>query len=162
MRIPSIRRRWTVGSLLVLMAVGAVQAQVIQEVLPPDRLQPPVAKSSDGWGAGVQLTGQFLGWISDLGLRRRIEKEVAKLQPQVDAVMPATGGVLVVVGIQESKVPDPTGQYVRSFLDAYVATPGKTPKEAVDTFLRADRLEAGAPSGFVRRDSLLWITRRPR
>jgi hypothetical protein len=74
--------------------------------------------------------------------------------------LPAAGGVLVVVGIQESKVPDPNGQYVRFFLEAYVATPGKTPKE-VDTFLRADRLEAGVPSGFVRRDSLFWITKKP-
>ncbi|MEI6244093.1 MAG: hypothetical protein WCQ64_03515 [Acidobacteriota bacterium] len=131
---------------------------MIQEVLPVSMNQPPASSDGDAWGAGIRLAARLLDWLGDVGLKLRVDDELAALQPQINAAMPRAGGVLVVVGIQESD-PDPTGRRLRSFIDAYVAATGQTPGEAFEVFRSADRLDQGTPPGFIRRDSLMWITK---
>ena len=70
--------------------------------------------------------------------------------------MPVKGGVLIVIGIQQSVQPDVDGNYIRWVLDGYIGGTGTTPKEAMEKYLSKERMEQGASRGFVRRDVYLW------
>lgn len=104
----------------------------------------------------MQLAAQFLGWLSDQALKSSIAAKLDSMRDQVSAAMPATGGVLVVVGIQQSAQPDNNGDYVRSVLDGYIAGTGPSPQATMDAFLAKDRMEQGVPRGFVRRNVYFW------
>lgn len=97
-----------------------------------------------------------MGWLSDQGLKSKINAKINELKPQIDKAMPANGGVLIVIGIQQWEQPDNNGNYARSALDGYVGGSGATPKEAMDTYVHKDKLEKGAPKGFVRRNVYFW------
>jgi hypothetical protein len=155
------------GSLIVLMCISglavfnatALMAQSgFTELVPSGPTAPPVVPGASPWGAGVQLAAAFLGWLSDQGLRTSINAKLEELKPQIDAAMPPTGGVLVVVGIQQSEQPDSNGNFVRSVLDGYIGGAGATPKATMDAYLAQDRLETGVPDGFVRRNVYFWRT----
>jgi len=70
--------------------------------------------------------------------------------------MPSTGGVLIVIGIQQSAQPDVNGNFVRSVLDGFIGGKGSSPKATLDAYLAQDNLEQGVPDGFVRRDIYIW------
>ena len=151
---------------ITLVFLGAVppvalcQSLVIQEVLPLSKTQPPPALAKDAWSPGIQLAAKMMSWLSEEGLKRRVDEEIQKLQPQISKEMATDGGVLLVVGIQESKLPDANGDFHRSLLDVYVFTPAKNAAEAAEKYRKSDRLEQGVPQGWTRRNTLLWITKK--
>lgn len=157
--------KYCTGSLIALMCISAlsvlnpadVMAQSgLTELVPSGPTMPPVVPGTSPWGAGVKLAASFLGWISDQGLKSNINAKIDELKPQIDKAMPANGGVLIVIGIQQSVQPDVNGNYVRSVLDGYIGGAGTTPKSTMDKYLGQDRLETGAAKGFVRRNVYFW------
>jgi hypothetical protein len=142
------------GSALISTPVRA-QSDLI-ELIPSKAITPPVVPGASPWTAGVKLAAQFLGWLSDQGLKSNINGKIEELKPKIDAAMPAKGGVLIVVGIQQSEQPDANGNYFRSVLDGYVGSAGATPKAAMDAYLAKDRLEQGTAKGFIRRNVYFW------
>jgi hypothetical protein len=149
-------------SALLLISTGSSSAAgsyVVREILPASRNQPPTALTRSAWGNAVTLAPSVLAWVADKGLALRVDQEVARLRGEIDAAMPRDGGVLIVVGIQESSIPDDNGFRHPTLLEAYVATSGRSAQEAVQRFLNSDRLDRGPAKGFVRRDTFLWITR---
>jgi hypothetical protein len=157
--------KWCTVSLIALMCVSAlsllnptyVMAQSgLTELVPSGPTMPPVAPGASPWGGGVKLAAAFLGWLSDQGLKSNINAKIAELKPQIDKAMPAAGGVLIVIGIQQWEQPDNNGNYARSVLDGYIGGTGTTPKTTMEKYLSQDRLDKGAPKGFVRRNVYLW------
>ena len=149
-------------SALLMICMGPLTAAggyVVREILPASRNQPPTALTRSAWGNVVTLAPSVLAWVADQGVAHRIDQEVARLRPEIDSAMPREGGVLIVVGIQESSVPDDTGFRHPTVLEAYVGGSGRSAQEAVNRFLSTDRIDRGAAKGFVRRDSFLWITK---
>jgi len=117
---------------------------------------PPVAPGASAWDGGVQLAADILAWVSDQGLKSSINAKLDGMKAQIDAAMPLTGGVLVVIGIQQSEQPDSNGNYFRSVLDGFIGGTGATPQVTMGAYLAQDRLEQGTPSGFVRRNIYFW------
>jgi hypothetical protein len=117
---------------------------------------PPVAPGGSAWTAGAKLATAFLSWLSDQGLKSAINAKLAQMKPQINSAMPSSGGILVVIGIQQSDQPDVNGNYFRLVLDGYIAGVGATPQGTMKTYLAQDRLEQGVPSGFVRRNVYFW------
>jgi len=149
------------SSLIVISQVcftSASSKYTIEEVLPAGRNQPPTLPAPSGWASAIQLAPTILGWISDIGLSRRVDQEVERLRPEVDRNLGVGKGVLIVLGFQESKMPDATGFRHTTLLEAYVAGSGSSAPEVVKRFLNTDRLDRGAAPGFVRRDAFLWVT----
>jgi hypothetical protein len=138
---------------------SAASRYTIAEVLPAGRNQPPTVPSRSNWGSAVRLAPTVLSWIADAGLSRRVDRELERLRPEIDRQLRPGTGVLIVVGFQESKVPDVNGYRSTTLLDAYVAGAGASAPEVVERFLDSDRLDRGAMAGFVRRDAFLWVTR---
>ena len=126
------------------------------ELVPSGPTMPPVPPGGSAWGAGVQLAAAFLGWLSDQGMKSSINAKLNDMKDQINSAMPSTGGVLIVVGIQQSAQPDVNGNFVRSVLDGFIAGKGATPKATLDAYLAQDNLEQGVPDGFVRRDIYIW------
>jgi len=126
------------------------------ELIPSGPEMPPVAPGMSPWGGGVQLAASFLSWLNNQVLRSNIQARLDSMRAQIAQVMPATGGVLVVIGIQQSEQPDINGEFVRSVLDGYVAGTGPTPKATMEAYLAEDRLEQGVPPGFQRRNVYFW------
>ena len=139
--------------------LSAADSYIVREILPASRNQPPTALTRSAWGNAVTLAPSVLAWVADKGLALRVDQEVARLRGEIDKAMPRDGGVLIVVGIQESRVPDDNGFRHPTVLEAYVGGSGRSAQEAVNRFLSSDRLDRGAANGYVRRDSFLWITR---
>jgi hypothetical protein len=104
----------------------------------------------------VQLAAAVLGWLSDQGLKSSINTTLDGMKDQIRKAMPLTGGVLIVIGIQQSEQPDINGNYVRSVLDSYIGGTGSTPRATMEAYLAQDRLERGVPAGFVRRNIYFW------
>ena len=146
-----------------MASAAAAQEQppfLIREVVPQGSIQPPVSPQADPWGAGVRLASMLMSWLADVGLKSSINSALDDLRPEIDAAMPSTGGVLVVVGIQESQQPAFNGQYARSLLDAFVANSGSSPQAAMERYLSQDHLVTGVPDGFVRKNVYFWITKQ--
>jgi len=146
---------WICGLMASNMPRASAQAG-LTELVPSGPTMPPVAPGPSAWGAGVQLAADFLGWLSDQGLKSSINAKLDSMKKQIDAAMPLTGGVLVVIGIQQSEQPDVNGNYARSVLDGYIGGTGATPKVTLDSYLGQSRMEQGVPSGFVRRNLYFW------
>lgn len=139
------------------LSVPSAMAQAgLTELVPSGPTMPPVPPGASAWGGGVQLAADFLGWLSDQGLKSSINAKLDSMKSQIDTAMPLTGGVLVVIGIQQSEQPDANGNYFRSVLDGYIGGTGATPKVTMDSYLGQSRLEQGAPTGFVRRNIYFW------
>ena len=142
--------------LSVLTSTPVIAQSGLTELVPAGPAMPPVVPGASPWGGGVKLAAPLLGWVSDYGLRSDINSKISELKPKIDAAMPVKGGVLIVIGIQQSVQPDLDGNYVRWVLDGYIGGTGTTPKEAMEKYLSKDRVEQGASRGFVRRDVYLW------
>jgi hypothetical protein len=132
------------------------------ELIPAGPTAPPVPTGASPWGAGIQAAAKMMGWLSDQAFKSSVNSKLHDLQPDIDKEMPASGGLLIVIGIQQWKQPDDAGNYNRSVLDGYVAGPGTTPKAAMDRFLAKDRLETGPADGFVRRNIYFWKAASPK
>src|SRR4051794_38557352 len=107
--------KWCAGSLFALLLVSAVlvfnptfvMAQSgLTELVPSGPTAPPVVSGPSPWGAGVKLAASLLGWLSDVGLKANINSKIDELKPEIDKAMPAKGGVLIVIGIQQWERPD--------------------------------------------------------
>lgn len=149
--------------IVVVLLAGAVpfvsvaqSSSSLVELVPSGRTAPPVPTGKSPWAGGVTLATQFLGWLSDEALKASIDTKVKSLKREIDSAMPRSGGVLVVIGIQQSAQPDVNGRYLRSVLDGYVGGSGATAKATMDAYLANDRLEQGVPQGFVRRNIYFW------
>ena len=145
-----------VAGLATWTATSAAAQSGFTELIPSGPTMPPVAPGASAWDAGAKLAAAFLGWLSDQGLKSSINAKLSDLSDQIASAMPQTGGVLIIIGIQQSAQPDINGNYVRSVLDGFVAGAAATPKAAMDAYFGQDNLEAGVPDGFVRRDVYLW------
>lgn len=161
----TIVSKWGVGCAAALLFITglsmrlpiAVAAQSdLVEIVPSGPDMPPVAPGKSPWGRGVQLAAAFLGWLNDQAVKSAIQAKVDSLNSQINAAMPQVGGVLVVIGVQQSVQPDNNGNYFRSVLDGYIGGSGRTPKATMDAYLAQDRLEAAPPAGFVRRNVYFW------
>jgi hypothetical protein len=143
-------------------SVAAKVSSSLVEMVPSGPIKPPVVPGRSPWAGGVTLATAFLGWLSDQGLKSSIEAKVESLKTQINSAMPPSGGVLIVIGIQQSAQPDVNGRYNRSVLDGYVGGAGATAKATMDAYLKQDRLEQGVSSGFVRRNVYFWKPSPPR
>jgi hypothetical protein len=151
------RRSLFVMIFASLMAPLYVAAQSgLTELIPSGPDMPPVVPGGSPWTGGVKLAASFLGWLADQGVKSNINAKLAELKPEIDKAMPANGGVLIIIGVQQSEQPDNNGNYARSVLDGYVWGSGPTPKGAMDKYLKEDRLETGPAKGFVRRNVYFW------
>ena len=110
------------------------------ELVPSGPTMPPVAPGGSAWTAGAKLATAFLGWLSDQGLKSGIKTKLVQMKPQIDSSMPSSGGVLVVIGIQQSNQADVNGNYIRSVLDGYIGGTGATPQATMKAYLAKDRL----------------------
>jgi hypothetical protein len=157
--------KWSIGCVTALLCLAGsatfnatpVAAQSgFTELVPSGPTMPPVAPGGSAWTAGAKLATAFLSWLSDQGLKSAINAKLTEMKPQIDSAMPSSGGVLVVIGIQQSDQPDANGNYFRSVLDGYIGGPGATPQATMKTYLAQGRLEQGVPKGFVRRNVYFW------
>jgi hypothetical protein len=162
MRVPLRFPRYALIGLISLLTLTtflmtpAIAQSGLVELVPAGPTGPPVVPGPSPWGAGVRAAAALLGWLSDQALKSSINSKISDLKPEVNKQMPASGGVLIVIGIQQWKQPDNNGNYNRSVLDGYVAGTGSTPKAAMDQFLSHDRMETGPADGFVRRNIYFW------
>jgi hypothetical protein len=126
-------------AIAVFVLVSAVtvlgQPSDLREIVPSGHVQPPVAPGPDAWGAGAKLAAAAMTWLADQALKTSIHRAVADLQPNIDKAMPALGGVLIVVGIQQSLQPDVNGQYAPTVLEAHVGGAGARPKETLEKYI---------------------------
>src|SRR4051794_11931763 len=89
--------------LAVVLTAGVgyvipIEAQTnLVELVPSGSMMPPVTPGKSPWGGGVKLAAAFLGWLSDQGLKKGIDVKLNDLQTQIEASMPRTGGVLIVI-----------------------------------------------------------------
>lgn len=110
-------------------------------------------------GAGVQLLQQGVLLLNNLGLSRRVNRELVARAKEIRASIPQGGGVLVCVGIQEWEHADPTGARAKEFLTLVIAGSGYDPTAVLRGYVMAPHLRQGAPRGWVRRDVYLWVTK---
>lgn len=113
-----------------------------------------------GVGAAAELLQKAIVKLGGMALDHRIKKELEKIEPKVERVMPAAGGVLVRVTTKEWKYPDPTGAKAKGFLGVGIAETGRTPQDAIRKWYLTPRLMQGAPKGWVAKDKFLWVTRK--
>lgn len=112
-----------------------------------------------GWAAGAKLLQKSIVAINGWAITARINSEIQSRAKQIEAQMPPGGGVLLCVGLQEWERPDPTGAKARSFLSLHIVGGGQDPKALLQAYFKTPRLEAGAPTGWRRRDEFVWVTR---
>jgi hypothetical protein len=151
-----------VGVFLIVAAwPSAAQSQfVLTELLPSGADMPPPQPTNSLW-SGVKLVPAIAQWAAEKGLQSSIRAEVAKMQPSIQKDMPVSGGVLVVVGIQESQHEDVQHQRSRSVLEAHVGGAGASAEPVLRNYLSQPNLVKGPAEGFRRRDIFLWVAADP-
>jgi len=126
----------------------------------------------DAVGAGVKLLHKASIALNRWSVSYRVNKELEALALEIEKEMssyeeqhPSAAvetGVLVVVGIQEWAIPDPTGTRAQMFLSIHVGGAGCDPVAVMKDYVSTPRLVPGAAKGWRRCDEYIWVTRGPR
>jgi hypothetical protein len=122
-------------------------------------MQAGPSNRANGVGAAVQLLPRMLGGLNNLALETRIEREISGMQGEILKAMPARGGVLLCVGLQEWKNEDFNGMRAQSFLSLGIAATGVTPEVALWQAQSQPSMVAGVPDGWRRVNRYIWVTR---
>ena len=133
------------------------------QTLQIDNRVPPTGGPSargQGVGAGVKLLHKASVALNQLAVSVRVNRELQRLSPEIDRLMPRSGGVLVCVGTQEWERPDPTGSRAQMFMELHIAGAGADPGTVLRAYQAQPRLVQGPPQGWRRRDVFIWVTRR--
>lgn len=150
------------AALLTSAAIGArplwAQGLLIRSVLPAYKTQVPTGGLNRSFDDAGDVVAAAVNFVQDYGLTRNVRNAVAQLRPQAESAIPAGGGVLIVVLLQES-ARDPNGYTMKGLLDAYVSSSGKTFEEAFARHRARNDLNLKAPAGWQTRETLLWVTK---
>ncbi len=111
-------------------------------------------------GAGIKLLHKALTALNGFSVAWRTERELEKLSSEINAQMPAKGGVLVCVGIEEWKYPDPTGFKAKGFLSIHIAGVGSDREKVLKDYLSTPVIVQGPSKGWVRKNCFIWVTRK--
>lgn len=120
----------------------------------PNRVDQSRAKRA---GSAVDLFHTASLKLNSYAVTRRVEHELKALEPEITKIMPPNGGVLVVVGIKEWAMADATGSRAQSFMSLHIGGTGASAKSVVADYINRPRMVQGAPRGWRRVDSFVWI-----
>jgi len=107
----------------------------------------------------VELSHKATVALNGWAVQYRVNKELDKLKAEIEKKMPAKGGVLVCVGIQEWEMPDAAGAKAQSFLSIHIAGFGTDYNSVLQHYQSQPSLLQGAPKGWLRKDVFIWATR---
>lgn len=120
-------------------------------------------------GAGVKLLHKAMKALNGWAVSWRVNKELEEKRPQIEAAIGRVeerlqqsrpdAGVLVVVGLQEWAIPDPTGTRAQSFLSLHLAGSGIQPDKVLRDYVSRPQLVQGAAKGWRRKEVFIWATR---
>lgn len=108
--------------------------------------------------AGVKLLQKASKALNEWSVSWRVNREIEARQAEIRRLMPPDGGVLICVGTQEWDTPDVTGTRAQSFLSLHIIGGGREPLSLLRRYLMQPQLVQGAPTGWRRRDTYVWIT----
>lgn len=87
-------------------------------------------------------------------------KEIKKIEPQIIKQLTPfpSHGCLIVVGIKEWAIPDPTGTRAQAFLSLYIGGSGLNYNVVLKNHFSVPRMSQGAPKGWRRKEKYVWAT----
>lgn len=111
--------------------------------------------------AAMAVIGQMVGGaiqsIGDAGIRWRVEKALKTTHaPAIERILAGGGGVLVVIRMQEWRIPDWNGQRARSLIGVSVEG-GRTEAEALNAWRGTPRIMQGPGLGWRYYEQYAWI-----
>jgi hypothetical protein len=106
----------------------------------------------------AQVGVTFMQWGNDHALKLQIERELARLAPEIAETMVSKGGALVVMTITASSPPGVATVVARSVSGAYVAVlpPGLTREQAVDMVERQGSVTANLGPQVTKERRYIW------
>ena len=136
----------------------------IYQTVQVEKSVPPTggpSASGRALGAGVKLVHAASKALNEWAVSSRVEREIEARRAEIERQMPAAGGLLLCIGMQEWETPDATGTRARSFLSLHIVGGGLNPRSLLERYLSQPQLVQGAPGGWRRRDEFVWVTRVP-
>jgi hypothetical protein len=109
-------------------------------------------------GAGIKLLQKASVALNSWAVSWRVNREIEARAAQIKRQMPARGGVLLCIGIQEWEAPDPAGVRAQSFLSLHIVGSGPDPVSLLNRYQMQPQLVQGAPKGWRRKDCFIWVT----
>jgi hypothetical protein len=110
-------------------------------------------------GPSVFLTRCTAGPFAKMPIATSLDHELRLLRPRIEAAIPSRGGLMIRVGVHESKVHEPETPMQQRLIGVEIAGTGSVAKLAAFVALPRLRPIKRAPRGWVSKALYLWVTR---
>ncbi len=114
-----------------------------------------------GWNSALQavkLVPKFIALANDFIVRSKIDKELARMAPEIRKVRGSTRGVLVIAQIREWDMPDTAGTRAKQFYEILIGPAGNDFREVYRSFMMNPCMHSGPGMGWRFSPKYLWVT----